>query len=84
MYIPTTFSAGSRLTPSPGEASLFKDVRNLDLLDKVKSILRCRSHGMMESERQTKEVNVHRWNPLNTRIISFQGFSGGHILYRTR
>jgi hypothetical protein len=84
MYIPTTFSAGSHLTPSLGNASLFEGVRNLNSLDKFKSILRGCSHGMMESERQTTEANVHRWNPLNTRIISFQGFSGGHILHRTR
>ena len=88
MYIPTTFSTGSSLTPSLGDTSLVKGVlRNLDLLDKVNSILRSRSHRMAESEKRIQEVSVLNHNPLNKQNIcihSFQGFGNGHILHRTR
>jgi hypothetical protein len=86
MYIPTTFSAGSRLTPSLGDASLVKGVRNLGFLDKVNSILHDRSRRMMKPGKRDQEVNVLSHNPLNKQNIcihSFQGFGNGHILHRT-
>ena len=75
MYIPTVFT--QRAYPTV----LGEEVRNRDILGKVKAILQDRSRRIMESENLNQNARALRQNPLNTKIISFQGFGNGHILH---
>jgi len=84
MYISEIFSERKHRIPLFEDVRLFENARAQGIFGKVCSNLRSRALWMRHAEKRSQEVSFIGHNPLNTRMISFQGFGGGHYLLRTR
>ena len=85
MYLPTALNKNARLNPWSEE------VLKSGFFSKAKSILRVESRQTVrqltkEEERAQGELFMNKLHKSNQTIgvQSFQGFTGGHILNRTR